>query len=170
MNPHRTCICSTLDDIQQIFVTSHLKNVPKNIHDIAPSVIPYFRYRDAEAALKWLTGAFGFEPLAQYTGEEGRLVHAEMQFRKGVIMLGQAQPTDDSPATRRQKTTRAGGPGVYLVVEDVDAHHERAKQAGAEIITSPEDTSFGTRLYRARDLEGYEWSFGTYQPRGWLDS
>jgi uncharacterized glyoxalase superfamily protein PhnB len=32
----------------------------------------------------------------------------------------------------------------------------------AAIVYGPQDTEFGTRRYRARDLEGYEWSFGTY--------
>jgi uncharacterized glyoxalase superfamily protein PhnB len=53
---------------------------------------------------------------------------------------------------------------VYVVVDDVDAHHARAKSAGAHVMDPPEDTDFGTRRYRALDLDGYEWSFGTYQP------
>ena len=54
--------------------------------------------------------------------------------------------------------------GVYVVVEDVDAHHERAVAAGAEIVYPPEATEWGTRRYRALDPEGYEWSFGSYVP------
>lgn len=46
----------------------------------------------------------------------------------------------------------------------MDAHYERAGAAGAEIVYPPEDTEFGTRRYRARDVDGYEWSFGTYRP------
>ncbi len=56
------------------------------------------------------------------------------------------------------------GYGVYVYVEDEDAHYERARAAGAEIAYPPEDTDFGTRRYRALDLDGYEWSFGTYRP------
>jgi len=54
------------------------------------------------------------------------------------------------------------GHGIYVVVEDMDTHHERAKAAGACIVYGPEDTDFGTRRYRIPDPEGYEWSFGTY--------
>ena len=50
------------------------------------------------------------------------------------------------------------------MVDDVDAHHARAKSAGARVVYGPEDTDFGTRRYRALDPEGYEWSFGTYAP------
>jgi PhnB protein len=48
--------------------------------------------------------------------------------------------------------------GVLVHVDDVDAHFERAKEAGATILTEPEDTANG-RLYRAEDLEGHRWMF-----------
>jgi hypothetical protein len=52
--------------------------------------------------------------------------------------------------------------GVYAAVED--AHYERAKAAGAEIVREIEDTDYGSREYTARDLESHMWSFGTYRP------
>ena len=54
--------------------------------------------------------------------------------------------------------------GVYVAVEDADAHYERAKAAGAEIMREIENTDYGSREYTARDLEGHVWSFGTYRP------
>lgn len=54
--------------------------------------------------------------------------------------------------------------GVYLVVADPDAHHARARAAGAEIARSLEDMNYGSREYSCRDLEGNLWSFGTYRP------
>ena len=119
-----------------------------------PSIVPYFSYVDAKAAMTFLADAFGFEPVQAFDGEDGRLVHGEMRFGNGVIMLGS---TDARPDVQ--------SPGVYLVVADVDAHFERAKDAGTEIVYPPEDTEFGTRRYRARDPEGHEWSFGSYQPQ-----
>jgi uncharacterized glyoxalase superfamily protein PhnB len=53
---------------------------------------------------------------------------------------------------------------VYLVVDDPDAHHERAKKAGAEIVRGLRDEDYGSRGYTARDPEGNLWSFGTYRP------
>ena len=58
-----------------------------------------------------------------------------------------------------------GSPGLYLVVEDVDAVAAAAKAAGAEEVYPPEDTEFGTRRWRCRDPEGHEWSVGTYAPQ-----
>lgn len=119
------------------------------------SIVPYFSYVDAATAVAWLESAFGLEPTVVVPDEDGVVVHAEMRHRGAYIMLGQV---DHRPAGQ------PAGPGVYLVVEDVDAHHERARSAGADIVYPPEDTPFGTRRYRARDVEGYEWSFGTYAP------
>ena len=55
---------------------------------------------------------------------------------------------------------------LYVRVEDVDLHFERARAAGAETTSPPEDTDFGSRDYNVRDLEGHPWTFGTYLPGG----
>ena len=57
------------------------------------------------------------------------------------------------------------GSGAYnVVVEDPDAVHARAAEAGAEVVRGPQDTDYGSREFSVRDLEGNIWSFGTYQP------
>jgi MerR family transcriptional regulator, thiopeptide resistance regulator len=40
------------------------------------------------------------------------------------------------------------------MVDDVDAHHTRAAEAGAEIVYPPTDQPYGFREYSARDPEG----------------
>jgi uncharacterized glyoxalase superfamily protein PhnB len=87
-------------------------------------------------------------------------MHAETAFGAGVVMIGTGEP----PAEGDAAATSPTGHSVYVVVGDVDAHHERAKSAGARIVYGPEETDFGTRRYRVLDPEGYEWSFGTYSP------
>jgi uncharacterized glyoxalase superfamily protein PhnB len=52
---------------------------------------------------------------------------------------------------------------LYVPVDGPDAHHRRARAAGAEIVLEPTDTAFGARVYSAHDLEGHLWTFGTYQ-------
>jgi len=56
------------------------------------------------------------------------------------------------------------GQGIYVYVDDVDAHSELARADGARVVYPPEYTPWDTRRYRALDPEGYEWSFGNYQP------
>ena len=124
--------------------------------------VPYFSYRDAAAAIEWLGNAFGFEMARAFEGPDGKVMHAEMSFAGGAIMLGTGDPPAADPARAGDESPTAHG--VYVVVDDVDAHHDRAAAAGAHIVYGPQDTEFGTRRYRVLDLEGYEWSFGTYNP------
>lgn len=126
------------------------------------TMVPYFGYRDAATALKWLESAFGFEKTQEFSAPDGTVVHAEMSFGAGVVMIGTGQPPEGNGD--KSTATSPNGHGIYVVVEDVDAHHERSRDAGARIVYGPEDTEFGTRRYRVLDPEGYEWSFGTYRP------
>ena len=57
-----------------------------------------------------------------------------------------------------------GHASIYVVVEDPDAVHDRAKAAGAEISREPQDMDYGSREFTAKDSEGNVWSFGTYDP------
>ena len=119
-------------------------------------VIPTYHYRDAPAAIDFLERAFGFERGHVYSGENGQIVHAELRHGDGWIMLGSANDTGLS--------TPPGSGSAYVVVEDPDALHARAVQAGAEIIRAPFDTDYGSRDFSARDPEGNVWNFGTYAP------
>ena len=53
-----------------------------------------------------------------------------------------------------------------MYFDDVDAHFERARSAGASIASPPVATDFGSREYYVRDLEGHPWTFSTYLPTG----
>ena len=46
-----------------------------------------------------------------------------------------------------------------MLIDNVDAHHERAKAADAEIIEELQDLPFGHRRYGATDPQGHEWYF-----------
>ncbi len=125
-----------------------------------PSVFPTLLYADAKAAIRQLTLAFGFTELAVYEGEDGTVAHAELAQGRGAVMLG-----SKGTGSRFDEAMRDAGPaGVYIAVDDVDAHHRRAVEHGAEILMPPTDQEYGSRDYMARDLEGNVWSFGTYSP------
>lgn len=125
-----------------------------------PSLFPYLSYRNAAVALEWLAEAFGFTTITDFRDPAGNVVHAEMGFSNGAIMLG----TSATDRTAEDLRARPAEHGIYVYVSDVDAHYQRAKKAGAHIVFPPEDTEWGTRRYRALDPEGYEWSFGNYRP------
>ncbi len=128
-------------------------------HSAFPTVYPTLRYRDAAKAIRWLGEAFGLTEHLVVPGEDGRIAHAELRSGMGMVMLGSTTDGSDGRMALEQ-----GPAGVYVVVEDVDAHHRRAREAGAEIVMPLSDTDYGSRDYTARDPEGNLWSFGTYQP------
>ncbi|WP_155054891.1 VOC family protein [Streptomyces blattellae] len=127
---------------------------------VSPSIYPTVLYADAQAAIRQLTEAFGFTELSVYEGESGIVAHAELVQGNGGVMLG-----SKGRGGRFDELMKDAGPaGVYVVVDDVDAHHQRAVDHGAEILMPPTDQDYGSRDYMARDLEGNIWSFGTYAP------
>jgi len=129
-------------------------------HGTVRTFTPYLVYEDGEAAIEWLTKAFGFEKTQAYPGPDGKIIHAEMRFGGSVIMLGTA-----TAEQRKQKPwNHPEGRGVYVYVADLDAHFERVKKGGAKVVFETEDTGWGGKRFRVLDLDGYEWSFGTYKP------
>ena len=126
--------------------------------DRTPDIYPVLSYKDAGAGIKFLKSALGFESLAEHSNEAGEVYHAELRYRDGIIMVaGSRQPDAANPWNEAKF-------GTYIVVEDTNAHYERAKAAGAEIVMEPFDTDYGSRDYTLRDAEGHLWSFGTYRP------
>jgi uncharacterized glyoxalase superfamily protein PhnB len=124
-----------------------------------PAVFPVLGYRDAAAALEWLHAAFGFERLFATPGPGGTIAHAEMRVGTGGIMLASAPAGPTPPGD-----WRLAAQSVYVVVDEVDGHFDRARAGGAEVTRAPQETSYGSREYSARDLEGRHWHFGTYRP------
>jgi uncharacterized glyoxalase superfamily protein PhnB len=126
----------------------------------SPSICPTLVYADAKAAIRQLTEAFGFTEHAVYEDEDGGVLHAELTFGNGMVMLG-----SKGTGSEFDKLMKGAGPsGVFVHVDDVDAHHSRAVEHGAEIVMPPTDQDYGARDYMTRDLEGNIWSFGTYTP------
>jgi PhnB protein len=131
-----------------------------------PTEVPYLAYEDGAAALEWLVRVFGFEERVRMLDDAGRLMHGEVVLGDGLVML--ASPTHDyeGPARHRERCERAAkwseGPwlnnGVLVYVDDVDAHHARARDRGARILSEPQDGP-PARRDRAEDCEGQRWMF-----------
>jgi uncharacterized glyoxalase superfamily protein PhnB len=102
------------------------------------------------------------EKHAIYDGQDGRLAHAELKLGPdAIVMLGSIQ--NDTLGLRVPLDIGAVTGGIYVAVEDLDAHYQRAKTAGAQIVQELSDDGFGRR-YSAHDLEGHLWGFGDYRP------
>jgi PhnB protein len=134
---------------------------------VAQRAIPMISYEDVGAAIDWLGEAFGFrESGERFTDGEGRVTHAELDLDGATVMLGWPGADYQSPARHARECERAARwldtpwviDGVHVEIDDVDAHYERARTAGAKILREPEDLPFG-RLYSAEDSEGHRWMF-----------
>ena len=133
--------------------------MPQNPPEGTPAVMPYLHYEDAAAALEFLTSAFGFREKFRMEGDDGKVGHAEVEIGdRGVVMLGQPGDGYKNPKNLGAKKTAS----IYVYVDDVDAHFERAKAAGATILREPDDQFYGDRNYGVEDPEGHEWYFGTH--------
>lgn len=121
-------------------------------------VYPYLAYEDAPAAIDFLCKAFGFEERFRMPMPDGRLGHAELSLAGTVIMLASVYREMGHASPRSLGATHSQ---VLFYVDDVDAHFERAREAGAIIAAEPEDQPHGARQYRAVDPEGHRWIFST---------
>ncbi len=117
-------------------------------------------YRDPKAAFRWLEDALGFEPLFVLLDADGKLAHSEMGHGDSVVMVG-SEWSDDHRSPQSLGGKNSQTVHIQLAVgEDIDAHCERARAAGAEIVQEPETQFYGDRSYRAKDPEGHIWTVG----------
>lgn len=124
-----------------------------------PPIMPYLHYEDAGAAVEFLSKAFGLSILLSMPGSDGKILHAEMSLGDGVVMLG---PASAEQGTRSPRGLPAVNQSLYVYVDDVDAHFQRAREAGAPIVSEPVDMFWGDRMYAARDCEGHHWTFAQH--------
>ena len=117
-------------------------------------VTPYLLYEDGEAAVEFLTRAFGFREVDRTIGAAGGM-HVELDVASGgeIVYLGQPPGDFRNPAEVGRTSL------VHIIVDGVDAHFDRAKAAGATIIEEPNDLPFGYRRYGCSDPQGHEWYF-----------
>lgn len=133
---------------------------------MSSTIIPCFRYHNANEMIEWLCQHFGFSKHAVYN-DGLRVMHAQL-IRGGqhMIMLGSYMP-EDKITRQSAPPSEVGGfntMACYLIEPQVDALYERLLEAGVEIIVPIEDRFYGGRDFTCKDPEGYIWNFGSYNP------
>lgn len=128
----------------------------------APGITPHLTVRDVERAARFYRDGFGFRiKMMLPGGQTQRIRHAEVEHAEGAVMLGPESPERGMLAP----VTTGGVPPVslYLYVDDVDAAHRRAVEAGAIELIPPTDQFFGARTSVVTDPDGHQWMLS--QPR-----
>lgn len=120
---------------------------------------PTVPYSDPRAGIAWLEKAFGATATLVVPEEPDQpLIHAEVRVGSGLVIIDDANHSPERP------WALAGPVSIYVVVDDPDAVHDRARAAGAEIVMDLSDKDYGSRDFMTRDPHGNLWCFGTYRP------
>lgn len=133
-----------------------------------PRISSAIFYDDPATAIDWICEAFGFEIVLKVEGDAGEIVHSELSFGDGLIMVGGANTKREGrapmPCRSPQSIDGAVTQALCLFVDDADAHCEHARASGATIADEPTTHDYGDdhwadRSYRAIDPEGHHWWF-----------
>ena len=130
---------------------------------MSATVIPTLRYRDAEAAIEYLQNVLGFEATMVIEGDGDVIEHAQLRHGTGMVMLSSIGNSEFDRALGDGRNPIGGG-AVYVVIDDVYDHADKARTFGANIVMEPEEQDYGGAVYTLVDHEGNVWSFGSYNP------
>ena len=119
-------------------------------------ILPYLNYADPKPVIEFLINAFGFEQGTLLEMPDGSVGHCELLMNGETLMLSSEFPEGGLSSPKSLGGVHAT---VLVYVDDVDAHFEHAKAAGAQIVEEPTDQFYGDRTYRALDPEGVGWEF-----------
>jgi uncharacterized glyoxalase superfamily protein PhnB len=111
-------------------------------------------YEDPVEAARWLQRVFQLGSWSGIPAEAEGLDWIELHHGNVAVILFslEGQQGQDGPVTHM--------PWAY--VDDVDAHFEHVKAAGAKIVSEIEQHGF--RAYSAEDLGGHRWTFAQARP------
>jgi PhnB protein len=128
-------------------MNTQVKPIPDGFH----TANVYLQVEDARKQIAFLKQAFGAEERHSSVGPDGNIIHAEVKLGDSVVMIGQAGgPWKPRPCT------------VYLYVENVDAAHRSAVEAGAKSLGEPKDQFYGDRSGGVEDPNGNWWWIATH--------
>ena len=120
-------------------------------------IIPQLSAFDVDGYIRFLEEAFGFV-LKEYWRDPHDPTHVNVEVELDGAVIGIGRAAAASPVSR---DPAAPNIGLYVVVDDVDAHYERARGANAKVTMSLADQPWGHRMYGAVDPEGHEWGFAS---------
>ena len=116
--------------------------------------------------IEWLVKTFGFEKQAVYANQNGVVMHAQLSFGNGMVMVGSVNNGTPSSTLLKQPDEIGGAETQtpYLVVSEIDGVYTRAKAAGAKMLMDLEEKDYGGQSFTCSDPEGHVWHVGTFDP------
>lgn len=123
-----------------------------------PQLTPCLTVEEPEQSISFYELAFGFETIGTPIIKEGLIIFAEMFCLESRIMI-QRQGSFGSISQTPHQLSAQQGIGIYLYVPGIEVHFERSQACGATILSELMDTFWGDKIYTAKDLDGYVWTF-----------
>jgi len=132
------------------------KPIPEGYHSITPHLV----VKDVAEAMDWYKKAFGAEEVARMASPDGKMVlHGEVRIGNSPIMIG---PESAEWGTQGPATLGGTPVTLHLYVNDADAAHKKAVEAGATSGMPVGDTFWGDRYGKVTDPFGHHWSIATH--------
>lgn len=130
------------------------------------TVIPGLYYRNAKTMIEWLCETFGFEVQLVVAGPDDVVMHSQLTFGNGMIMVGSAESGTPGSALMKYSDEIGGAQTqmLSLIVSDCTELYAKAKLAGAKILSELEKKEFGGEAFTCRDPEGRIWNISTHNP------
>ncbi len=134
--------------------------------DCKSTVIPGLYYRNAKAMIEWLCETFGFEKQLVIAGSDNVVMHSQLTFGHGMIMVGSFHSGTPGSGIVKHPDEIGGAEAqtLSLLVSDCTELYAKAKAAGAKILSELEKKEFGGEAFTCSDPEGHIWQFSTYNP------
>ncbi len=122
------------------------------------TITPYICVSPAADAIEWYRANLGAVETIRYTGDDGRVGHAELAIGGAPIFL-----SDEYPELDVVSPTTVGGTAttLHLRVPDVDATYELVVAGGGRASHPPKDEAYGDRSFSAVDPFGHRWMIQT---------
>jgi uncharacterized glyoxalase superfamily protein PhnB len=128
--------------------------IPEGFHTITP----HLTVSDANKAIALYEAALGATNLGAMSFPDGkRIAHAMLQIGSSKLFIN-----DEMPGMGAAPAGPDMGSKFYLYVEDVDAAHKRAIDAGMTEKSAPEDMFWGDRTSVVSDAFGQVWTFASH--------
>lgn len=113
-------------------------------------VIPILYYPETRKPVEWLTTVLPFKERLRIGDHRSQLVHEN----GAIVIATPGAHADAAPCTLQSPA----GHVVMLRVTDIDQLFERAKAAGAKVLTEPADHMYGERQCSFLDPWGRPWT------------
>lgn len=130
-----------------------MSKIPEGFHTITP----FIAVSDGEGAIEHYREALGAELHGKMNmpGTD-KVMHSCLQVGTSMIFLSDELGGDTPRAPL--DADGAGGASFHIYVENVDAAHGRAVEAGMVEIAAPEDMFWGDRMSKLRCRYGHNWN------------